>query len=139
MRNLSLGALVIFVCAVLAVTATAGHACASFWDLLPDNLFGNSKVQALPESDTGHNFFAAAMGMIPVSDQSTKYQMSGLLGMKLNLDSTSIPLPETNSGSSWMSGLMTFGGPADISNSTAMSSYDRMIKRFENQSNIFVY
>jgi len=137
MRIPSLRAMIILACAALVVIAGACHVCASFLNLLPSDIFSGSRAQVQPVGNTQYNFFSTVLGILPASDRATKQEMSGLLGIMNSYDDSRISLPSNSSDSNWMNNLITFGTPMDASNSAAMASYDRLIKRFANQSNIF--
>jgi hypothetical protein len=140
MRISSIRAMLILACAALVVTAGACQACAAFLNLLPDNIFAGSGAQQVQPAGISHNnFFSMAIGMIPASDETSREQMSGMLGIKNSYDSTNIRLPLFASNESWMTGFMTLGTPVDISNSAARASYGQLIKSFDNQSDIFTY
>lgn len=140
MRISCIRAVLILACAALVVTAGAWQACASFLNLLPADIFSGSRAQQVqPASSSHYNFFSMALGMIPAGDQAAKQQVNGLLNMRNNYGDNNLQLPSTSSRTSWMGNLISSGLSTDISNSAAKSSYDQLIKRFENQSNIFVY
>ncbi len=137
MRTSSLRAVLMLACAALVVIAGACQARASFLNLLPSDILSGSRAQVRQADNTQNDFFSIAIGMIPASDEVAKQQLVGLLGIKKSYDSTNVPLPQASSRKSWMSPLMKIGTPGDTLNTAAMSSYGQLIKRFNNQSNIF--
>ncbi len=138
MRISSLRALLILAFAALVVSAGACQACALFLDLLPASVFNTSRAQQIQPA-CQQNFFSMALNMIPASDETSKQQVSSMLGLKKQIDSSVLELPSTSSGNSWMSDMVSFGASKDLSDNTAKSSYEQFLKRFSNQSNIFTY
>ena len=134
-------AMVILACAVL-VTAIGAYpaSAASLGISFPSSLFDFSRVQnAHPASQSTTNFFSVLSTSAPAGGLGVTQKAIGFLGLNNDLDLHTLQLPSHSSDSSWMSGIVSGGVSVNGDNNPARDSYDKLITRFGNQSNIFVY
>lgn len=143
MRIRSNRAVLVLLCTALVLGMGTWEAGASLSDLLfPASILDSNAHQDPPGSNNERLSFSTMLGMIPAGNETTGVQMGGPYSLKNSYGGntggqTAYRTKLSTAPTSWMDSVVAPVVSGTSTDNVAMSSYNRLIGRFPNQSNIF--